>query len=251
MNPFLATKANIPEGYGHALFSIPHILTLIFSAVLIYIASRFYRNSDEKKRTVIKRTIAFLLIADELVKDVNAILTGQWEWSLLPLHLCSVNIFIILYESFSDSDTAKNYLYAVCIPGAISALIFPSWLTSLPYFGLMSLHSWSVHILLLMYPVLLLSGGFIPDWHKFCRMRVIIPFALFLAFDYFFNYAFNTDFFFLREGGEGNPLSFFESVLPNYLYIAFIVALLILMVAMMYFINWLVLKKRHKMPDSL
>ncbi len=244
MNPYLATKTNIPEGYGHELFSLTHILTLLFTAALIYAVSRVYRRVDEKSRITIKRVIAFLLIADEILKDGNALLTGQWEWGLLPLHLCSVNIFIILYEAFSDSETAKNYLYAVCIPGAICALIFPSWITSLPYFGLMSLHSWSVHILLLMYPILLLSGGFIPDWHKFFRARVIIPFAFFLAFDYFFNNAFNTDFFFLRKGGEGNPLSFFESILPDPLYIVFVLVLLVLMVVMMYFINFLIKKRR-------
>lgn len=244
MNPYLATKYTVPEGYGHPLFSPVHIATLAFIALLAVSLSLFYRKSSEERRRYIRKIIAVLLIIDELVKDVNALLTGQWNWNLLPLHLCSVNIFIIAYEAFTDSDVAKNYLYGICIPASISAIIFPSWMTVLPYFSLMSMHSWSVHALLFIYPVLLLSGGFIPSWHVFFKAKVIIPFLTFLTFDYFFNYAFGTDFFFLRNGGEDNPLSFFESILPDGLYLALILILLILMVSVMYFINYLVKKAR-------
>ena len=244
MNPYLATKYTVPDGYGHPLFSLPHIFSLIFTGVAIIFLSSLYREKDEKGRLMIRRVLALLLLLDEIVKDANAIVTGQWNWNLLPLHLCSVNIFIIAYEAFTDSDVAKNYLYGICIPASISALIFPSWMTVLPYFSLMSMHSWSVHALLFIYPVLLLSGGFIPSWHVFFKAKVIIPFLTFLTFDYFFNYAFGTDFFFLRNGGEDNPLSFFESILPDGLYLALILILLILMVSVMYFINYLVKKAR-------
>ena len=185
---------------------------------------------------MIRRVLALLLLLDEIVKDANAIVTGQWNWNLLPLHLCSVNIFIILLDAFHESEATKNYLYAVCIPASVSALLFPSWMAVLPYFSLMSIHSWSVHIMLLIYPVLLLSGGFVPSLRVFFQKRVIIPFALFLVFDYFFNYA--------RNGGEENPLSFFESIMPDYLYLAFVVFLLISMVLAMYGLNALVKKIR-------
>ena len=171
MNPYLATKYTVPEGYGHPLFSPVHIATLAFIALLAVSLSLFYRKSSEERRRYIRKIIAVLLIIDELVKDVNALLTGQWNWNLLPLHLCSVNIFIIAYEAFTDSDVAKNYLYGICIPASISALIFPSWMTVLPYFSLMSMHSWSVHALLFIYPVLLLSGGFIPSWRVFFKAK--------------------------------------------------------------------------------
>lgn len=244
MNPYLATKYTVMEGYGHPLFSLVHMATLLFIAVFITFFLRFYMKCDEKKRSMILKVIAVLLLIDELVKDVNAIITGQWNWNLLPLHLCSVNIFIIFIDAFRPSSYARNYLYAVCIPASISALVFPSWMTSLPYWGLMSMHSWTVHIMLLLYPLLLLGGGFVPSLHCFLTRRVLVPFALFLAFDYFFNYAFNTDFFFLRNGGEDNPLSFFESILPDPLYLMFVIFLLALMVSFMYLIAHLVKKYR-------
>lgn len=244
MNPYLATKYTVPDGYGHPLFSLPHIFSLIFTGVAIIFLSSLYREKEEKGRLMIRRVLALLLLLDEIVKDANAIVTGQWNWNLLPLHLCSVNIFIILLDAFHESEATKNYLYAVCIPASVSALIFPSWMTVLPYFSLMSIHSWSVHIMLLIYPVLLLSGGFVPSLRVFFQKRVIIPFAFFLVFDYFFNYAFNTDFFFLRNGGEENPLSFFESIMPDYLYLALVVFLLVSMVLAMYGLNALVGKMR-------
>ena len=98
--------------------------------------------------------------------------------------------------------------------------------------------------MLLLYPLLLLGGGFVPSLHCFLTRRVLVPFALFLAFNYFFNYAFDTDFFFLRNGGEDNPLSFFESILPDPLYLMFVIFLLALMVSFMYLIAHLVKKYR-------
>ena len=245
MNPYLATKNTVPPGYGHSLFSPVHILTLVCIALFIFFISRVYKKSDEEKRRRILWIIAVLLILDEALKDSNALLTGQWTWDLLPLHLCSVNIFVILYDAFHPSVYVKNYLYAVCIPASLAALIFPSWMTSLPYFSLMSIHSWSVHIMLLIYPVLLLSGGFRPSYRFFLSCRVILPFAFLLVFDYFFNLAFDTDFFFLsRGGGEGNPLSFFASVLPYPLYLLFVALLLSLMVTLMYALSYKVKKLR-------
>lgn len=229
MNAYLATKSNVPPGYGHPTFGVAHILTLVFTVVFIALFSSFYMRRDEKVRKTIRIAVAVFLLLDEVLKHANAIITGQWEAYLLPLHLCSVNIFIIVLDAFHSTESKENYLVAVCIPASIMALIFPSWIESLPYFGLMSIHSWTVHIALLLYPCLLLASGFNPSLKKFFKAKVVIPFSLLLAFVFFFNRTFGTDFFFLSEGGEGNPLSFFESIMHPIAYALFVVFLLYLM----------------------
>ena len=208
MNPYLATKANIPEGYGHELFSLTHILTLLFTAALIYAVSRVYRRVDEKSRITIKRVIAFLLIADEILKDGNALLTGQWEWEFLPLHLCSISVFIVIIHSLTSSRILAEYLYAITLPTASMAMAFPDWTGALPFVNLMCFHSFSIHLLLVLYPALLLWGGFRPSWRY---LRVIIPIVFMMAFImHFLNMALGTNFFFVNGGGDGNPLTFLE-----------------------------------------
>jgi len=63
----------------------------------------------------IRRDEAALLLGMEL--------TGQWNWSYLPLHLCSINVFVCLYNTLTDRNWCKEELYALCIPGAMLALL--------------------------------------------------------------------------------------------------------------------------------
>ena len=48
----------------------------------------------------------------------------------LPLHLCSIQIFLIFYARFSESlrnrETILAFMYPTCIAGAASALLLPS-----------------------------------------------------------------------------------------------------------------------------
>ena len=83
---------------------------------------------------------------------------GNFNWDYLPLHLCSINIFLIALHAWKPSRLLDNFLYFICIPAATAALLFPTW-TSLPAANFMFWHSTSVHILLAAYPIMLFSGG--------------------------------------------------------------------------------------------
>ena len=87
-----------------------------------------------------------------------ALSAGQWNWSYLPLHLCSINVFVCLYNTLTDRSWCKEELYALCIPGAALALLCPSWRDVPGWFTLINLHSVSIHALLVLYPVLLVAG---------------------------------------------------------------------------------------------
>ena len=41
--------------------------------------------------------------------------------------LCSINVFVCLYNTLTDRSWCKEELYALCIPGAALALLCPSW----------------------------------------------------------------------------------------------------------------------------
>ena len=79
-----------------------------------------------------------------------------------------------------------------------------------PFLNMMCIHSFSIHLLLVLYPCLLLYGGFKPSWK---RLRVIIPIVAVIAvIMHFVNNALSTNFFFVNGGGDGaNPLSLLEN----------------------------------------
>ena len=104
------------------------------------------------------KIFAFLLIADELFKVIMLIIGGNYLPSYLPLHLCSINIILIAIHAFKPSKMLDNFLYFIGIPGAALALLFPSW-AALPLGNFMHIHSFTVHILLITYPIMCLSGG--------------------------------------------------------------------------------------------
>ena len=104
-----------------------------------------------------------------------------------------------------------NFLYIVCIPGALAALLFPSWAV-LPFVNFMHLHSFTVHTLLVAYPVVLLvSGDIKPEFRELPKCLGLLTIFGFIALAV--NLLFDENFMFLMYADPGNPLYFFEQTL--------------------------------------
>ena len=167
MEKFFLTTEIAPEGVGFSCFGFLHLLWIgcLFAAVIT--AGVSYRKTDDAAAVRWRKTLAVLILANEvLLKQVPLILCGQWLATYLPLHLCSINMFLVAWHAWKGGEKLGQFLYTVCIPGAMAALLFPSW-TVLPPFCLMSIHSFTIHILLVLYPVLLVIRGDIkPNWRQ-------------------------------------------------------------------------------------
>ena len=206
----------VPDGVGFSLFGGGHLFWIALWLFLCGVLGYAYSKWSDGKRLLCRRILAILLLADELFKVISTVATGRFQLDYLPLHLCSINIFLILADAWRPSDSLREILYAVCLPGAFFALLFPGW-SYLPLWNGLCIHSFTVHILLFFYPFLLICGGFRP---KFSRCLKLLPLCLLVvAGVYCFNQVFGTNFMFLSYAGEGNPLSLFEAALgsPGYL----------------------------------
>lgn len=205
-----------PDAPGFSHFCLGHLFWLGLTAALCIGLWRLYRRWGDGERRACKLALAVLLVCDELFKYGIALHSGDFRPSFLPLHLCSINIFLIAYDSLRPSGILQEVLYAVCLPGAFFALVFPGW-NYLPLMNALCIHSFTAHILLFLYPLLLLAGGFRPSFRRFSKAIPAIMIAVGLVAC--FNRAFGTNFMFLSRAGEGNPLSWFESFLgsPGYL----------------------------------
>jgi len=132
---------------------------------------------------------------------------GNYTWDYLHLHLCSINIFLIALHAWKPSETLGNFLYTICIPGTMAALLFPSW-TKLPVLNGMHLHSFTVHILLALYPIVLtVSGQIKPSVKMLPKCMGLL--ALMAIPILGVNLLLNTNFMFLMEAEPGNPLYWF------------------------------------------
>ncbi len=247
MSFFWYTKSTMdklePEYLCFEHFSAVHLfVTAVFVGIIIA-AMFFYGKLNEKNRQKFLYIMSALLIADELWKHAASLATGQWEWEFLPLHLCSINIFICVINSFRRDNFTSEVLYSVCIPGAALALLMPTW-TNLPYWNFMSLHSNSIHVLLVMYPLLLMAGGFRPDFRRLPKVLLLLLCECVPI--YFLNKILDTNFFFLN-GTENNPvLELLASIFGKEFYFVGCVPILLLLWVFMYSPWYFANRKKQK-----
>ena len=195
MKYFLETVDAVEAGVGFNQFDSLHLAWLCLFAVITLASCLWYRKMRITGKNRWKKTIAALLIADELFKVVMLIAGNRYTAGYLPLHLCSINIFLITLHSFKPSKVLGGYLYTVGIPGAVAALLFPSW-TTLPLMDFMHIHSFTVHILLALYPIVLAASGELSPRIKMVPKYLLLLLAMAIPI-YGVNLLLNTNFMFL------------------------------------------------------
>ena len=242
---FFETKDTIEKGVGFEPFDATHIFWLVLMVVLAVVGCMVYKKLDEKRRCTFRRVLAALIVADELYKIIGLLAIGKYTAGYLPLHLCSINIFIIAIHAFKPYRILDNFLYTVCIPSSLAALLLPNW-TKLPLLNFMHIHSSTVHILLLLYPLILtLCEDMKP---RFRDLPKSLGLLLGLAIPvYGINVWLGKNFMFLSNPGGVAPLVFFEKLWGNHLYgYPVLIAAIVAVMYAPWLAIYLVQKKRKK-----
>ena len=210
MEHFWKTVEVIPEGIGFAHYGALHLCWLTAFAVLAVLNCILYRKLGQKGRKIWRIVVASLLVLDEIYKQIPLFVNGLFTLGYLPLHLCSINIFVIAFHALKPTKSVGNYLYTVCIPGAMAALLFPTW-NALPGANYMLIHSFTVHILLALYPIVLTVSGEIKPELKELPKALLLLTGL-AAFALICNLLMDANFMFLMYADPGNPLYLFKEL---------------------------------------
>ena len=218
ISEFWFTTHSFCEKYGYSyrgfeLYGTVHMFWLLLCFSLCVFGGMLYRRSSEKTRRAVLCTISGVLLTLEMIKYASLILTGQWEWQFLPLHLCTINIYVIFLYALHPNDLIAELLYAVCMPGAAIALVSPSW-TQVPINNFLHIDSSLTHVLLILFPVLLLWGGFTPSLKRLWKVVLILA-ALCVPI-YIIDIILNEDFFFLNGDNTNPVLVFLGDIFPDY-----------------------------------
>ena len=84
------------------------------------------RRTSDKNRSRFRWVLASVLIVDEVLWHLWNITNGTWTLqTMLPLHLCSVFVFLSAYMLMTKSYTVYEYAYFLGIAGASQALLTP------------------------------------------------------------------------------------------------------------------------------
>ena len=240
---FFIPSEQIPEGVGFRAFGLTHLLWLLAGLLLCVGACIFYRKLSPERRKKALQILGIYIVAQELVKDLVLILLGDFGWGYLPLHLCGINILLIAFDAFKQTKIVRNFLYYFAIPGAALALFFPNW-TEMPVWNFFHLHSFTIHILLVLYPLLLVTTGQVSTDLKAAFKSILLLVAMAIPV-YGLNLLWDTNFMFLMEPDSGNPLELFQQLLGSHLW-GFPILLPVVILVM--YLPLLLYKKRKKAP---
>lgn len=210
---FFTSRENLPSNLGFSFYDSYHLSWLFFIILFIIMISGKYKSLSTKKRDIFKKILGSCILGTEIIFDFILIITHQFNVNYLPFHLCGIAILLCFYDVFFPNDIVREFLFCSCMPGAVSALLFPNW-ADFPILNFSSIDSFIVHSLLVCYPIMLVhSNEFFPDYKR-------LPTCLLLLFSiafpiYFFNKIFNTNFLFINTPSEGSPLVVLENWLGN------------------------------------
>ncbi len=236
MSTFWYTVYTMQDLYGEdyksfTLFSGTHIFWLVLCVVICAAVAMIYRRASKGMRRKMQLGLAIIIALVELSRQTVIIVTGQWRPETLPLHLCSVNIFISLWYGIHPNKLAGNILYALCLPGAAVALLSPTW-CALPINNFCHIDSEMLHILLVCYPVMLLAGGFKPEIKMLPKVLAVL--AGMLVVIYPINKLLGTNFFFINDPYGNVITSFCTGIFGEDLFVVGYIVILILLFVLMY-----------------
>lgn len=213
---FFLTSDYIPEGVGFNAFGLTHIIWLLAGLLFCVAACIFYRKLSEDKRKIMRTVLGVYIFLQEMVKNLVLIFLGEFGWGYLPFHLCGINILLIAFDIIKETKVVRSFLYYFAIPGAALALLFPNW-TDMPVWNFFHIHSFTIHILLVLYPLLLVTTNQVSTDLKSALRGTALLVAMAIPV-YFLNLLWGTNFMFLMEPDSGNPLEMFETLLGSHLW---------------------------------
>lgn len=213
---FFVTNDNIPKGLGFRTFGLAHLLWLLAGLAFCVTSCIFFRRLSDGKRRLCLKILGGYIFFQEMLKDLVVLLLGEFSWSWLPFHLCGINILLIAFDAIKSTKVVRSFLYYFAIPGAALALLFPNW-TEMPVWNFFHLHSFTIHILLVLYPLLLVTTGQVETDLKAALKGVGLLVAMAIPV-YGLNLLWDTNFMFLMKPDTGNPLEMFEKLLGSHLW---------------------------------
>jgi hypothetical integral membrane protein (TIGR02206 family) len=114
------------QGEPFVLFSPAHVIALLTIVALNLALFFLRRRFSERARRWFRYGLAGVLLVDEAVLHLWRWSTGQWTvQEMLPLHLCSVLIFVSAFLLLTKNYRLYEFVYFLGLGGASQALLTP------------------------------------------------------------------------------------------------------------------------------
>ncbi len=218
MKDFFKFQTDYPSGSGFPLFGLNHILWLLAILFVCIMSTAWYVKLPAKKQRKVSLILGIALPVMGIYRDVILWITGHYDRGFLPLHLCSMALWIGAVYVVTRIRYIGVVYVLLCVPGAISALLFPDW-NMYPFLNYMHIHAFLTHGVIVILGIwLAVSGEIQTNWKD---LWMPVSFAMIGAIMiYLVNRWLGTNYWFLNTPSQGSPLVFIYSALGENGYLA-------------------------------
>ena len=203
---------------GYPLFGTAHLLSVAVTLLLVAVAIAVFKRMGEKSRRLTLKFLPVFMVFLEIFKDLFLASVHRFGIGYLPLHVCSIGIFVFLLREYLSWKRAKEIFgeiaFVLIMPAALAALVFADWTIYYPVWNFINLHSYLWHGILVLYPVLLMVQGEISPTIRHMHWSVLFL-ILVVPPIYLFDKHFGCNYFFVNWPVEGSPLEWCASFMGN------------------------------------
>ncbi|MCC7117299.1 MAG: TIGR02206 family membrane protein [Anaerolineales bacterium] len=213
---------------GHfQLFGIKHLVALA-SIALICLSFFHFRNVwSERQKNAVRLGLGLTLALNELALHIWSAYWGIWNvQTMLPLHLCSVMVWVTVSMTLSKNYQLYDFAYFLGMGGAIQALLTPADASAYDFPHFRILQTFISHGLLVIIPIYLtVVEGLRPTLHSFKRLFLWANVYLIIVF--FINRAIGSNYLFTAQKPPSPTLMDALSPWPWYIPEAEVLAFLV------------------------
>ncbi len=204
---FWYVEVDLPDGVGFFIFDSTHVLILLVAFTIIILSALIYCKNRGIRRYFLL-IVAFALPILEAGKILFLVISNHMNLGYLPLHLCSLSIWLyplfVVLKPGIIKECIGDFCCIVLLPAALMAILFPDW-TMYPIISFMSLYSFLWHTIQILLPICLLCSGEVrPILMHIWRSDLL--FFLFSVPVGIFDYLTSYNYWFLLRPISGTPL---------------------------------------------
>ena len=184
-------------GAPFVLFGPPHVIALIIIA-LVNLSVVLLRRISSRDRRVFRYTLAVILVVNEAAWHLWNYFTGQWTiQTMLPLHVCSVMVWISAYMLITENYRLYEFVYFMGIGAATQALLTPdAGRYGFPHFrAFQTMISHGSIVMAAIYMTVV--EGFRPHWKSF--LRLIVGLNVYMVVVFVINLVIGSNYLFIAR----------------------------------------------------
>ncbi len=196
----------------------PKHMAVVGVFVLFWLSLFYFRTRwNEQQKNTVRLALAVLLALNEIGLHIWSAYWGIWSIkTMLPLHMCSIILWIIVYMVLTHNHSLYDFAYFLGIGGALQAFLTPAdgAMYDIPHYRI--LQTLIAHGLIISIPLFMtIVDGYRPTMASF--KRIFIWANIYMVLIFFLNKAIGSNYLFIAQKPPSPTLMDILSPWPWYI----------------------------------